>query len=83
MKKTFWQKLTTPIGYESEYEWWSAKINKGLEKSKCRSPKYMIIEINKLKGSLPKGLTSLTKEQKDELIKRCDDFLLAQLKFEN
>ena len=83
MKKTFWQWLTTPIGYESEYDYWSKKINKGLEKSKYHSPKYMIIAVNKLKKSLPRGLTHLTKEQKNELIKRCDDFISARLNFEN
>ena len=82
MKKTFWQWLTTPIGYDSEYEFWSKKIDKGLEKinKKILSPKYLLVEVGGLKGSLPKGLTRLTKEQKEELIDRCDTFLINKMK---
>ena len=77
MKKTFWQKLTTPIGYDSEYEWWSEKINKGIDKikSKSLSPTGLIIAVSDLKRTLPKGLTKLTKEQKEELAARCDNIL--------
>lgn len=63
---------------EKEYAYWSEKVNKKLNKirGKYLPINYLFLEVGKIRDSLPKGLTTLTQEQKDELIKRCDDFLM-------
>lgn len=77
MKKTVWQWLTTPIGYDSEYDYWNAKIDKKLKKigEKAITPDIAFIEIYELKHSLPITLTKLTKAEKQQLIDKCDQWL--------
>ena len=87
MKKTVWQWLTTPIGYDSEYDYWNAKFDKKLKKigETAILPEIALRKVNELKSSLPLlasditspiKLTKLTKAEKQKLIDKCDQWLI-------